>query len=148
MCFCCMKYLYLIQLVQGLIHDMTGNSHWVITMIVWSTILLDLHLRTCMQSVHLTTGQLLGCKRESRSHNASAFWSFSGFIIYKYLTLEIPNSNYNVPKYELLIYVSKGNDKTREWPKGGRCHVTYFTFCSPGAVLCQQNRRIICSVGV
>ena len=78
---------------------------------------------------------------------SSAFRSFSGFIIYKYLTLEIPNSNYNVPKYELLIYVSKGNDKTRERPKGRICHVTYFTFCSPGAVLCQQNRRIICQCG-
>jgi hypothetical protein len=35
-------------------------------------------------------------------------------------------------------------DKTRERPKGGRCHVTYFPFCYHVAIHSQQNRRIIC----
>ena len=37
---------------------------------------------------------------------SSSFRSFSGFIIYTYQTLEIPNSNCKATKYELLIYVS------------------------------------------
>jgi hypothetical protein len=40
------------------------------------------------------------------------------------------------------LYVS-----TRERSKGGRCHVTYFPFCSHVGVHCQQNRRIICQYG-
>jgi hypothetical protein len=43
--------------------------------------------------------------------------------------------------FECLVFIY---DKTWERPKGGRCHVTYFPFCSHVGVHCQQNRRNIC----